>query len=556
MGYDVTFHPVSVDDLRHYVFDVIEQPGLSAARASEIAPDPEKRRGIDAAYEQLAEWAQQLGEGQSLAMNETIAYATAQIAGFLHPYWYARNAAISMLDDEAVLELFVPLAKLPGAPTCLSTAATSAHIGLNYSASGVITDLDKLERNLRRLGLDGDPPKLFTVFDGSTLASLRETIAYCRKHDLALIEAADIVVPITGDAGTDPEHYREAEHFDESSNGDRQWFEPPSHNRRPAFEALQASTEPLANDAVAVKRLIGRNRTGLLVPLYLVPDLDRQKFLYTKYAAVLYDDGKTAPVLKRRLKVVRRSFSHRGYWRRLFEYERSFYEDEARADPSPDIEAAQIGIGDTPERIFESGLMAAAVGEWSLANAIFRKALRAADFIIRGEHAERDAYNYPGNLANVLRTQWFARALLEQSPDRDTLIQACDAYCEFAKSLKRADWTEYKQRDYVDFVLTSLVAGRRDRATEMLEFRRPFDAQTELISLCRSIATAERGSAVARASHEKGMQLLEVMRHPNGGKFLLYGRLAALQLALAMDQCLTEEPNWGTTRDVAEWLGH
>ena len=555
MGYDVTFHPVSFDDLRRYLFDVLERPALAAERAAEISADSEKRRAIEGVYEQLADWSGQLASGQTLALNETFAFAAAQIAGFLYPFWYARNAAISMLDDEQVLELFVPLTKLKGAPDRLQSTEISAHIGLNYTAGGVIADVDELERSLRRLGLEGNEPLLFTVFDAAALASLRETIAYCREHNLALIEAADVVIPIADEARTDPDHYREAEEFDEPSAGERQWFEPPRQQQAPAFERLRSCAEPLANDTVVIKRLLGRNRRGIHVPLYLVPNLDRKKYLYTKYDAVLHDDGQIRPELRRRLKVIERASSHRDYRRRLFEYERSFYEEEAETHPGPDIETAQRSFGDIPERILESGLAAAAVGEWAIADGIFRNALLAADIIIGGKKAEQDEYSYPGNLAEVMRTRWFAGDLLGRSPEPETLADSCKIYRDYAESLSRSRWTEYSQRDYVDFVLTSLVAGRTDLALEMLDLRRPFDRQSELISVYRSVAAARRGSAEARVTLERCMQLLDVIRHPHGGRFLPSGRLTGIQLALATDMYLAEKPTWQSVRDIATWLG-
>lgn len=297
MGYDVTFHPVSLDDIRRYVFDVVEQPHLADSRASDITSDGAKRRHVERIYEELSDWVRQLSEGKSLPLNETVARAAAQVAGFIHPYWYARNAALSMLDDDAVRDLFVPLTKLTGAPECLRAAEPDAHIGLNYTASGVITDLDGLERELMKLGLDdkNDPPALFTVFDGIGLASLREAIAYCKRHDLALIEAADVVVPIADEASTDPDNLREAEGFDEPSTEGRQWFEPPQPDRPLAFDAFRRFNYPLGNDTVVVRNLLGRNRVGTLVPLYLVPGLDQKKYRYNLYKAVLFDDGQVEP---------------------------------------------------------------------------------------------------------------------------------------------------------------------------------------------------------------------------------------------------------------------
>lgn len=557
MGYDITFHPVSLDDIHRYVFDVIEQPDLAQARASDITSDPGKCREIERVYEQLTDWVGQLSDGKSLPLNETIGYATAQIAGFLHPYWYARNAAISSLDDDAVLSLFTPLTKLAGAPACLDSMEPSTYIGLNYTASGVVTDVDRLERNLERLGLDdkNDPPALFVVFHDAALASLREAMAYCKQHNLALIEAAEIVVPIADAARTDPDNFREAENFDESSSDTRRWFEPPIQERPSAFAEFRASKKPLLNDTVVVRRLFGRNRVATSVPLYLVPDLDRTKYSHDSHAAVLFEDGQIEPVRHRRLKLLQRASSHREYRRRLFEFERSYYEEQAKTHPGADIQSAQISIGDLPERILDMGLFTAYVGERSIADAFFKKALLAADIIVRDKHAERVKHGYPGSLATVMRTQWFARELRGQSQYPEVLIESCELYRNYAKNLTRSQWDEYKQCDYVEFVLTSLVAGRPDLALKMLEFRRPFDDQSELVSVYRSIANAGRGTPAAKEVLKRSMQLLEIIRYPQGGLFLPHGSLTGIQLALVTDRYLSEEPAWKSIRDIVDWLG-
>ncbi len=514
------------------------------------------RRQVVRLYGRMGDWVEELSRGGSLPINETIAYATAQVAGVLHPYWYARNAAVCMLDDDAVNALFIPLTKLVDAPECLRGAGESAHIGLNYTASGIITDLDQLERSLQRLGLDhAKSPTLFSVFDRATLASLREAIAYCREHGLALMEATDVVVPITDESGTDPGNFREAEHFDEPSTSGRRWFEPPRQEKSSAFDRFNSSREPLANDTVEVRRLLGRNRIGTVVPLYLVPELDRRKHSYTRFDAVLYTEGDIQPVRKRRLKARKRAQSHREYLRRIFEYERSHYEQTAEEHPGMEIESAQSGIGGIPDRVLRSGLLVAKVGEWELADKLFDRALIAAKLIIDDKHDERDAHGYPGNRADVIRTRWFAEALLKRPQDSEALVGACKLHCEFARGLGQSRWHEYAQRDYVDFVLTSLVAGWPDLARHMLEFPRPFDDETELRETYAEIASIGSDSAKVHALLERCLQLLEVMRHPNGGKFLRYGTLTGIQLALVADKYLAEKPQWGGIRDVVDWLG-
>ncbi len=255
------------------------------------------------------------------------------------------------------------------------------------------------------------------------------------------------------------------------------------------------------------------------------------------------------------MKFLKRATSHRDYRRRNFDFERSFYEEQAESHPGPKIESAGIGIGGIPDRILDTGLTAAFVGEWEIADALFDKALLAADIIINEKHAERDGHSYPGNLAQVLRTRWFGEALLDRSPKPEKLIEACEVHRQFAIELKRSRWHEIVARDYVDFILTSLVAARPDLALEMLDFPRPFYDQVELMSLYRSIVNARRGSDEATTLAERCGRLLDVIRHPQGGQFLSHGTLTGIQLALAMDRYLLETPAWNSIRDIVYWLG-
>ena len=556
MGYDVTFHPVALDDVRRYVFDIIEQPGLAGDRASSLATGPETQRRVERIYGQMQEWVGQLAAGRALPLNETFAYATAQVAGVLHPYWYARNAAIGMLDDDAVQDLFTPLTKIAGVPESLHGAAESAHIGLNYTASGIVTDLNRLERQLERLGLDdNETPTLFRVFDRATLASLREAIAYCRKHGLALMEAADVVVPIANETRSDPDRLREAELFDTVQSDIRPWFEPPVAERAGAFEALETSDEALLNDTVEVRHIFRRNTVGTLVPLYLVPQLDRRKYPHPDFGAVLDAEEGVRPVRRRRIRLRERAVSNNAYLRRIFEHERFHYEQLAEEDPTAEIESAQTGIGSIPDRILNTGLFAARVGEWQLAERVFGRALRSADIVLDGKHDQRDSHAYPGNRAAVIRTRWFAKALLDQSEEGSVLAEACELHCEFAKQLRPVQWHEYAQRDYLDFVLTSLFADRPDLTRQMLEFPRPFDEHGELRRTYADIADIGSRPAGRPALLERCMQLLEVIRHPQGGRFLSFSTLTGIQLAMVAGRDLAEEGMWAGMRDIVSWFG-
>jgi hypothetical protein len=81
MGYDVTFHPISAQELDRYVLDVIRDPRLAADRAETISINPAVGKYVAEDYAVYPKW---LGSGHTV--SETIGYSAASIAGFLHPY--------------------------------------------------------------------------------------------------------------------------------------------------------------------------------------------------------------------------------------------------------------------------------------------------------------------------------------------------------------------------------------------------------------------------------------------------------------------------------------
>ena len=221
MGYDVTFHPVSQADLQHFVFDVVNTPPLAKKRAQEISRDKAKQRFLmEGIFGRLPQFMLELTLGPPseddlpLSFGESIAFAAAAVAGHLHPYWYARGAALSFLADKhpEVARLFTPLQKIAEGDVAKVKLKGQGLLGSNYSASGFIAprNLPKLTRLLDELATRKPRTKvapLFKVFDEQGLDSLRRAIAYASANGLGLMEASDLVVPM-GQASTDTDNLR------------------------------------------------------------------------------------------------------------------------------------------------------------------------------------------------------------------------------------------------------------------------------------------------------------------------------------------------------------
>jgi hypothetical protein len=213
MGLDITIHPIGRAELDYWLFDVVADPSLARRRSSEISDELEKRAIVAQLYEQFPEW---LGSGDDL--DQTFAFGAAILAGFLHPYFYARGQALSLLPPNRVPEisgLFVPLSALSAGRLPRAEDPSGGLITGNYSASGFLEPGRIAEASALLAALatrDGTRGNslLDESFDEDGLRALRAALRFVADHDLGLIEAADVVTPLAGEGHTDLSNMRAA----------------------------------------------------------------------------------------------------------------------------------------------------------------------------------------------------------------------------------------------------------------------------------------------------------------------------------------------------------
>jgi len=208
MGFDVTFHPVSPRDLQYFVFDVFADPSLAPSRAAELTDDPAKQAFVsEGIYGRFASWTTE----RPLRFAGTIAFACAAVAGFRHPYWYAGGLALSFLGDTlGVAPRFTPLPRLARGPVHQLTDESEGLIRHNYSASGLLEPAQLVAVVSQLQSLEDRPADAvgFALADCEGRQALERAVGYARRHELGLIEAADLVVPFAGQSSTDIDHLR------------------------------------------------------------------------------------------------------------------------------------------------------------------------------------------------------------------------------------------------------------------------------------------------------------------------------------------------------------
>lgn len=210
MGFDVTFHPVSKEDLKRFLVDVVEDPKLIGARLNELSKDENARRDIRAGiYDRFPDWLSEFEEGGDLTFEGTFAFAAAALAGYRHPYWYARGSAVAFLLETAphLGGFFVPLGRQFKGAIAKLPDYSGGLISQNYTASGFVEPqrLPDLKKELVALAAS---KKLYQVFDEQGYDAVSRAIDYALPKGLGLMEATDLVVPISGETFTEPANMR------------------------------------------------------------------------------------------------------------------------------------------------------------------------------------------------------------------------------------------------------------------------------------------------------------------------------------------------------------
>jgi hypothetical protein len=187
MGYDVTFHPVRPADLSRYLAEPLENPELLDERVWELTRDATHHASLcRSVYGRLPSFkALRTGKAE---FGATLGFASAIVAGYLHPYWFLRGGALSFWarDEPACAAL---LSSLPQAVEGFAGMRDHGRIVGNYGSGAFVSheNLGPLEALLQKRAL---LPSIQNQLGDPT--PLKLAIGYARRHGLGLLEATEI----------------------------------------------------------------------------------------------------------------------------------------------------------------------------------------------------------------------------------------------------------------------------------------------------------------------------------------------------------------------------
>jgi hypothetical protein len=244
MGYDLTLHPISDREINHFILEPLYNQDLVSERIKELSSDS---RIMDFLHESYEHAYTLQDNAQHYSAATQLGNLAACVSSFLYPYWYSRNVCLSFLiQDQLCPQVFTPLADCAkDAKFVKRVRQPQLLIDENYMCSGfaaphLISDLaDQLIPSLeqkakqmkqKQLGLHRrslmafvssfigskqvdvvlDTPlgKVEDLLASDNLWGVTEALKYCKAHGLGLIEASDLVVPISDSYGCNPDNIR------------------------------------------------------------------------------------------------------------------------------------------------------------------------------------------------------------------------------------------------------------------------------------------------------------------------------------------------------------
>lgn len=187
MGWDISYHPISEEQMKAWYFDVLEGKTLVTTLASQ--------HDIEGFYQQkytdtinVA-----LETGADDIFEKTHGYYIAVIQGFFEKYFYVRGGALSFAETDLLQKYFKPWEAI--IPENRFTQKIHNHIVENYS-SGVYIPKEKVTQLLNDYKNDAEvKAALDELFSHNRIAVFLKALAYADEKGLGLLEATEVVEP-------------------------------------------------------------------------------------------------------------------------------------------------------------------------------------------------------------------------------------------------------------------------------------------------------------------------------------------------------------------------
>lgn len=187
MGWDISYHPISEEQIRAWYFDVLDNLKLIENLAYDNKIDDfykEKYRDvINVGLKTNAEDSFDLTHG----------YFVAVIQGFFQKYFYVRGAALSFLENQSFKKYYKEWAEIVSSIKLTSNVKNK--IVTNY-CSGVYIPKNKVVDLLNDYENNNEiRNELNVLFSHNRIKVLLKALNFAKENELGLLEATEVIEP-------------------------------------------------------------------------------------------------------------------------------------------------------------------------------------------------------------------------------------------------------------------------------------------------------------------------------------------------------------------------
>ncbi len=203
MGYDITYHPISPEEMRRWYFEPIKDDGAIDRLAVSEGVDVEK---LQEAFDHYRKFLSEAPLGDSF--EKTHGYLLAAAQGLFRPYFYNRGCLLTSLLEgyqrNIFLKYFTSLRDL--VPDEYRSLEFSGGIEENW-CGGAYLSADGVERLEYDIYHDANVAlRLLQEFAPDGLRVLLKALRYAKKNGLGLLEATEVLSPFLDSAASDVDH--------------------------------------------------------------------------------------------------------------------------------------------------------------------------------------------------------------------------------------------------------------------------------------------------------------------------------------------------------------
>lgn len=198
MGYDISYHPISKEQIHQWYFDILEDIDLANKLKVRVPSKQLKNESQRNEFEEfyLNKYKETIETAKKMkgSFNRTHAYIAAIVQGFFEEFFYTRGAALSFIENDDFFNKYTTSWK-EIAPTKYLENFESDGLFENYSGGVYLS-----HKQVEKLLVDYEKDKnlrdtIDELFSHDRINVFLNALKFAKEKGLGLLEATEVVEP-------------------------------------------------------------------------------------------------------------------------------------------------------------------------------------------------------------------------------------------------------------------------------------------------------------------------------------------------------------------------